>query len=63
MCSAGQAGAIGEAVATLMSASDEAIIADFLRRHGVEPKLTESNGLSIANEHLGVMPQKLNKEN
>ena len=36
---AGQAGAIGEAVATLMTASDEAIIADFLRRHGVEPKL------------------------
>ena len=35
---AGQAGAIGEAVATLMSASDEAIINDFLRRHGVRAK-------------------------
>ncbi len=35
---AGQGGAIGEAVAALMSASDEAIIADFLRRHGVEPR-------------------------
>ena len=38
---AGQAGAIGEAVATLMTASDVAIIADFLRRHGVEPRLAE----------------------
>ena len=40
---AGQAGAIGEAVAALMSASDEAIITDFLRRHGVEPKPTENS--------------------
>ena len=40
---AGQAGAIGEAVATLMSASDEAIITDFLRRHGVEPKPSETS--------------------
>jgi hypothetical protein len=40
---AGQAGAIGEGVATLMSASDEAIITDFLRRHGVEPKPPETS--------------------
>ena len=40
---AGQPGAIGEAVATLMSASDEAIITDFLRRHGVEPKPSENS--------------------
>jgi Family of unknown function (DUF5681) len=40
---AGQAGAIGEGVATLMSASDEAIINDFLRRHGVEPKPPETS--------------------
>ena len=39
---AGQTGAIGEAVAALMSASDEAIINDFLRRHGVEPKPSEN---------------------
>jgi hypothetical protein len=32
---AGQGSAIGAAVAALMSASDEAIITDFLRRHGV----------------------------
>jgi hypothetical protein len=40
---AGQAGAIGEAVAALMSASDEAIITDFLRRHGVEPRLAKTS--------------------
>jgi hypothetical protein len=40
---AGQVGAIGEAVATLMSASDEAIITDFLRRHGVDPKPPETS--------------------
>jgi Family of unknown function (DUF5681) len=40
--SAGQGDAIGEAVAALMSASDEAIITDFLRRHGVEPRPPES---------------------
>jgi len=39
---AGQAGAIGAAVAALMSASDEAIITDFLRRHGVEPRPPEN---------------------
>ncbi len=40
---AGQGGAIGEALATLMSASDEAIINDFLRRHGLEPRPPESS--------------------
>jgi hypothetical protein len=60
---AGQAGAIGEAVAALMTASDEAIIADFLRRHGVEPKLTEANGQSISNQNLDAMPPEPDKEN
>ena len=60
---AGQAGAIGEAVAALMTASDEAIIADFLRRHGVEPKLTEANGHSISNQNLDAMPPEPDKEN
>jgi Family of unknown function (DUF5681) len=59
---AGQGGAIGEAVATVMSASDEAIIADFLRRHGVEPKLTESNGDSSCNQNLDVMPPNPDNE-
>ena len=49
---AGQAGAIGEAVATLMSASDEAIINDFLRRHGVEPKPTETTTSPNSGEAL-----------
>ncbi len=40
---AGQGGAIGEAVAALMSASDEAIITNFLRRHGVEPRAPENS--------------------
>jgi Family of unknown function (DUF5681) len=43
---AGQAGAIGDAVASLMSANDEAIIADFLRRHGAETAATEAKGRS-----------------
>ena len=60
---AAQAGAIGEAVATLMTASDEAIIADFLRRHGVELKLTEADGYSISNQNLDAMPPKHDKEN
>jgi hypothetical protein len=47
---AGQAGTIGDAIATLMSANDEAIIADFLRRHGVEPGPLETEGRSISNQ-------------
>jgi Family of unknown function (DUF5681) len=47
---AGQTGAIGEAVATLMSASDEAIINDFLRRHGVEPEPAETSTEANANQ-------------
>jgi hypothetical protein len=47
---AGQVGAIGEAVATLMSASDEAIITDFLRRHGVEPNPPETSAEAKANQ-------------
>jgi Family of unknown function (DUF5681) len=47
---AGQAGAIGDAVATLMTANDVAIIADFLRRHGAEPKLVEADSRSISNQ-------------
>jgi hypothetical protein len=47
---AGQGGAIGEAVATLMSASDEAIITDFLRRHGVEPKPAETSTEAEVNQ-------------
>ena len=50
---AGQAGAIGEAVATLMSASDEAIITDFLRRHGVEPKPSENSTSASSDQTVG----------
>jgi hypothetical protein len=59
---AGQVGAIGDAVATLMSANDEAIIADFLRRHGVELKLAEANGHSISNQNFDGRPLKPDKE-
>jgi hypothetical protein len=47
---AGQTGAIGEALATLMSASDEAIITDFLRRHGVEPESPERSTSSNSDQ-------------
>ncbi len=49
---AGQAGTIGDAVATLMSANDEAIVADFLRRHGADPRLVEANCRSISNQSV-----------
>jgi hypothetical protein len=35
---AGQNGAIGNVVTAALAAEDEAIIADFLRRHGVKPQ-------------------------
>lgn len=39
----GRAGAVSNAVDTIMSANDQAIIDDFLRRHGVEPKPIEAD--------------------
>ncbi len=59
---AGQAGAIGDAVATLMSANDEAIIADFLRRQGVEPRSLEAEGRSISDQSLDGRTLKSDKE-
>jgi Family of unknown function (DUF5681) len=59
---AGQAGAIGDAVATLMSANDEAIIADFLRRHSAEPKLVDANCRSISNQSLDGRTLKFDTE-
>ncbi len=59
---AGQARVIGDAVATLMSANDEAIIVDFLRRHGVEPRSLEAKGRSISDRSLDGMTLKSDKE-
>lgn len=59
---AGQQGNIGEAVATVMSANDEAIIADFLRRHGVEPELVEAKSHSISDQELDGMTASPAKE-
>jgi hypothetical protein len=59
---AGQSGAIGDAVATLMNTNDEAIIADFLRRHGVESRPLEAEGRSISNQSLDGKTLKSNRE-
>lgn len=44
---AGQTGAIEKVVAAALAAEDEAIITDFLRRHGVEPQETATDSRSI----------------
>jgi hypothetical protein len=35
---AGQGNALGQSVATALSANDEALLADYVRRHAVQPR-------------------------
>jgi hypothetical protein len=60
---AGQAGTIGNAVTTLMSANDEAIISDFLRRQGAETRLPEANSRVTSNQsdHAGTLKSATEK--
>jgi hypothetical protein len=37
---AGQGNALGQSVATALSANDEALLADYVRRHAVQPPPT-----------------------
>ena len=52
----GRSGAIGNVVTAALAAEDEAIIADFLRRHGVEPQQSAATADSTADQNTVESP-------